>query len=90
MKTRRHHNNHALTSTKRGKRKKEVHRIAKGVMGAECPRCDGIHDHQGDWIEHRCNICGGKLVTCRPWPRRVKQDVIMQRPEEEPGYGHGV
>lgn len=32
-------------------------------MKLECPRCDGIHDHQLGWAKgQKCPKCGGTMV----------------------------
>jgi len=28
----------------------------------ECPKCDGMHDHQLDFVEERCKKCEGRMV----------------------------
>jgi hypothetical protein len=88
MKTRRHHNNSALTSTKRGKRKKEVERMAK-KLGIPC-RCGHDWSAHGDG-DHASGECFYSYnCDCKGFRRTPKQDVILERPEEEPGYGHGI
>ena len=46
----------------------------------ECPKCDGVHDHQLDWVDERCSKCGGRKVAV----------MTPNKPLEEPGYGHGI
>ena len=115
MRTRRHHNNHALTSTKRGKRKLEVARMAAKLMppckckhrysdhhnGTHCfyhynCECGSYTPKAGEFLCRRCGItidgylcpiCDSDLRLPKVAPKR---DVIIDRPEEEPGYGHGI
>lgn len=50
----------------------------KSQENLECPKCEGIHDHQDDWHPTaRCPKCGGDMVTVAPLP-------------DLKGYGHGV
>lgn len=48
-----------------------------------CQRCGVVMDVEPN-VDYRplCPACAGK-----PQPKR---DHILERPEEEPGYGHGV
>jgi DnaJ-class molecular chaperone len=59
MKSRRHHNNTALTSTKKGKRKKEIAAIRRKLLPI-CMDCDGCGWCEGSpaWTCTKCNGTG--------------------------------
>lgn len=90
MKTRRHHNNKGLRATQRGKRKKEVERMAKRLQVDSNCVCGHEWIYHGDGDHAGLECFYSYNCDCKGFRRPPLRDVFIARPEEEPGYGHGV
>lgn len=53
----------------------------------ECPKCDGVHDHQLDWVKNLCPKCGGPMVAVMEptkSPTVVKGPWLCEHANENP------